>query len=206
MYSEEKAALEDGKPGKGGLMTSFLRTDQQLGKIFEGDRLGGLTVEEISGNIFFINFSGYDIMAKTFAYTMLLLDCASRGARMGGGSTTAACTCRRTMGIRYLVSKAQAVQGCFFPTLIDKKTIIIPTHTGVITVLLAKSHTSTILGRKKPSSNLPKELLSLSLTAKNWPGAKFSQVEFVAVIARSLRDHRYTAVQWPDENLEDTRK
>ena len=38
------------------------------------------------------------------------------------------------------------------------------------------------------------------------PGAKFSQVEFVAVIARLLREHRYTAVQRRGESWEDTRK
>lgn len=38
------------------------------------------------------------------------------------------------------------------------------------------------------------------------PGAKFSQVEFVAVIACLLRDHRYTAVQCQGEGWEDTRK
>jgi cytochrome P450 len=41
---------------------------------------------------------------------------------------------------------------------------------------------------------------------QNCPGAKFSQVEFVAVIARLLRGHRYTAVQRRGESWEDTRK
>ena len=41
---------------------------------------------------------------------------------------------------------------------------------------------------------------------QNCPGAKFSQVEFVAVLACLLRDHRVNAIQNPGKSLEQTRK
>lgn len=41
---------------------------------------------------------------------------------------------------------------------------------------------------------------------QNCPGAKFSQVEFVAVLACLLRDHRVNAIQNPGESFEQTRK
>lgn len=41
---------------------------------------------------------------------------------------------------------------------------------------------------------------------QNCPGAKFSQVEFVAVLARLLRDHRVGVVRAPNESSEEARK
>jgi cytochrome P450 len=41
---------------------------------------------------------------------------------------------------------------------------------------------------------------------QNCPGAKFAQVEFVAVLAYLLRDHRVVVVREPDESFEKARK
>lgn len=41
---------------------------------------------------------------------------------------------------------------------------------------------------------------------QNCPGQKFSQVEFVAVIAVLLRDHRVSVVRKVGENIEEARK
>lgn len=78
MLDEETTALNKGKSGSGGLMTSFVRA---LNVKQKEDAKGsassstpkGLTVDEIFGNIFVINFAGHDTTANTLAFSMLLL-------------------------------------------------------------------------------------------------------------------------------------
>jgi len=79
MLKEENVLFEEGKAGTGTLMTSFVRalgmsrkeaasqvqSKQQPSK--------GLTVDEIFGNIFVINFAGHDTTANTLAFAMILL-------------------------------------------------------------------------------------------------------------------------------------
>ena len=77
MLNEESALVEQGKPGSGSLMTAFVRALKNPDKEdFEGTGGSGpkgLTVEEILGNIFVINFAGHDTTANTLAFAMLLL-------------------------------------------------------------------------------------------------------------------------------------
>lgn len=73
LFEEEKFALRVGKPGKGGLMTSFVRAMDQQGEFMNKRKARGLTVEEIYGSFFVINFSGYNPTAKPFAYALLML-------------------------------------------------------------------------------------------------------------------------------------
>ena len=75
MFSEEKRLLAAGKTGTGNLMSSMVRAtgvEQQSSKDKAG-RPQGLTINEILGNIFLINFAGHDTTANTLAYSMLLL-------------------------------------------------------------------------------------------------------------------------------------
>ncbi|KAI0536631.1 cytochrome P450 [Xylaria digitata] len=79
MLEHETKALKDGMPGSGGIMTAFARalkthseetnSSQPSTEIFKK----GLSVDEIFGNIFVINFAGHDTTAVTLAFTMLLL-------------------------------------------------------------------------------------------------------------------------------------
>jgi hypothetical protein len=80
MLDEETSLLKEGKTGTGSLMTSFVRaldTHQKDGVIVKGSDSQslpkGLTVDEIFGNIFVINFAGHDTTANTLAFSMLLL-------------------------------------------------------------------------------------------------------------------------------------
>ncbi|KAI1299045.1 cytochrome P450 [Xylaria venustula] len=80
MLDRETEALTKGVPGSGGIMTSFaraLRVHNQEAKDPEqknSDNVKkGLSVEEIFGNVFVINFAGHDTTAVTFAFSMLLL-------------------------------------------------------------------------------------------------------------------------------------
>lgn len=69
MFKTEKALLEQGKPGTGTLMSSFVR--ESTGG--PGSSKTVLTLEEILGNIYVINFAGHDTTGGTLAYVLFLL-------------------------------------------------------------------------------------------------------------------------------------
>ena len=80
MLDEETSLLSRGEKGTGSLMTSLVRaldTHQKDASIVKNDAdqspAKGLTVNEIFGNIFVINFAGHDTTANTLAFSMLLL-------------------------------------------------------------------------------------------------------------------------------------
>lgn len=67
VVKEEKIAIQDGKPGSGGLVTSLVRAIDHTSK------RGVLTFDETLGNIFMINFAGLDTTANVLAFTILRL-------------------------------------------------------------------------------------------------------------------------------------
>jgi hypothetical protein len=74
MLDEETSMMNRGEKGSGSLMTSFVRaldTHEKEGSKTSGTR--GLSVDEIFGNIFVVNFAGHDTTANTLAFTMILL-------------------------------------------------------------------------------------------------------------------------------------
>jgi cytochrome P450 len=80
MLDEETSLLERGKTGTGSLMTSFVRAldthqkeEATVKSSADQSPSKGLTVDEIFGNIFVINFAGHDTTANTLAFSMLLL-------------------------------------------------------------------------------------------------------------------------------------
>ena len=80
MLDEETSLLDQGKTGIGSLMTSFVRAldmhqrrEADVTNTASQSPLKGLTVDEIFGNIFVINFAGHDTTANTLAFSMLLL-------------------------------------------------------------------------------------------------------------------------------------
>lgn len=80
MLNEETNLVNQGEKGTGSLMTSFVRaldSHQKEEAAVKGDAgqspPKGLTVDEILGNIFVINFAGHDTTANTLAFSMLLL-------------------------------------------------------------------------------------------------------------------------------------
>ncbi|KAF2756458.1 putative cytochrome P450 monooxygenase [Pseudovirgaria hyperparasitica] len=79
MLHEELRAHELNKSGSGGLMTSLIHAHHanQSNNDRAEDPAGrlprGLSVDEIFGNIFVINFAGHDTTANTLAFAMLLL-------------------------------------------------------------------------------------------------------------------------------------
>ncbi|KAK3316891.1 putative cytochrome P450 [Apodospora peruviana] len=80
MLEEEKAALKEGRPGVGGIMTAFVHSlivhEKEMAqgmdpKAISVDGKKGLSQEEIFSNMFVINFAGHDTTANTLAFCML---------------------------------------------------------------------------------------------------------------------------------------
>lgn len=80
VYEEEKTSIAEGKPQANNLMTSLIRSASQNVAEPRGDHdsnheNGGLTENEIYGNIFVFNFAGHDTTAHTLAFAVVLLAC-----------------------------------------------------------------------------------------------------------------------------------
>lgn len=74
MLEEETAALNQGNAGAGSLMTSLVKASNTYeASNKDSKNAKGLSVEEIFGNIFVINFAGHDTTANTLAFAAYLL-------------------------------------------------------------------------------------------------------------------------------------
>lgn len=85
VLAEEKELISQRKPGAGNLMSSLVRASeealqseaskQQTVGRFEATshQSGGLTIDEIFGNMFVFNSAGHETTANTLAYGILLL-------------------------------------------------------------------------------------------------------------------------------------
>jgi cytochrome P450 len=73
MLEEETTAYKQGMQGTGGLMTSFVRASNTHEAKTGSSQRQGLSVEEVYGNMFVINFAGHDTTANTLAFSMYLL-------------------------------------------------------------------------------------------------------------------------------------
>ena len=86
LYEEEKQAMLHAKPRSNNLMTSLVRASQEMAQAAAADadagqekgavsrhEQGGLTENEIYGNIFVFNFAGHDTTAHTLAFGIVLL-------------------------------------------------------------------------------------------------------------------------------------
>lgn len=81
MLEEETSALRENRSGSGGIMSSFVRalsvhereaaTSPEITASKDGKR--GLSVDEIFGNVFTLNFAGYDTTAHTLGFALYLL-------------------------------------------------------------------------------------------------------------------------------------
>lgn len=75
MLDEEMRSLSQGAKGSGSLMASFIRAGDNYSTRPNSvnTQIKGLSVGEIFGNIFVINFAGHDTTANTLAFAVLLL-------------------------------------------------------------------------------------------------------------------------------------
>lgn len=71
VYEAEKKTIAEGKDSGRNLMTSLVRASQESAASEDGT--GGLTENEIYGNMFVFNFAGHDTTAHTLAFAIFLL-------------------------------------------------------------------------------------------------------------------------------------
>jgi len=73
MLEEEMTAFKQGTSGAGSLMTSLVRAANTHETKTDGSQNQGLSIEEVYGNMFLVNFAGHDTTANTLAFSILSL-------------------------------------------------------------------------------------------------------------------------------------
>ncbi|KAJ5710783.1 cytochrome P450 [Penicillium malachiteum] len=269
MLNDETKALNEGKPGSGSLMTTLVRAmDIQKASTkneTSNETQKGLSVDEIFGNIFVINFAGHDTTANTLSFVMLLLaaypevqdwvaeelewipeDLKGRYSELSPKLNRCRALMLETLRIFPPVPcLPKFTYGSPQPLKLQDKTIVIPQNSGVLINLVNTQSSSTYWADPftwKPArwvTNAPTTESDPALlrdperihtpkigstdptderlvtparcTYFPWadgghscPGNKFSQVEFVAVMAKLLRHYRVRAVPNPGESSEQT--
>lgn len=260
MLEQETSALEQGESGSGGLMTSFVRalrtheTEETKEAVSPSSRSKGLSVDEIFGNIFVINFAGHDTTANTLAFAVLLLAAnpevqdwvaeelknvlpSSDRASWIYESTFPQCRRCRAVLLETLrlyppimsLPKWSNNQPQTLP--LGDRSLNVPPNTGVMPSLLAIqtlpkywpdplvwkpyrwiSHSA--VDPPKVTNSLHEELIESTPNTyfpwsdgpQNCPGEKFAQVEFVAVLAALLQEHRLQVIPRDGETNESARK
>jgi cytochrome P450 len=115
MLDEELAALNRGEKEGGGLMTSMVRGLDMHQK----DHTKGISINEIFGNLFVINFAGHDTTANTLAFAMLLL-----AAHPEVQDWVAEEVVHLTEGLEY----ADWEYNALFPKLLRCRTVMVSIH------------------------------------------------------------------------------
>ncbi|KAJ6101788.1 cytochrome P450 [Penicillium sp. IBT 16267x] len=270
MLNDETKALSEGKPGSGSLMTTLVRAmdieNESTRNEMSGASSKGLSIDEIFGNIFVINFAGHDTTANTLSFAMLLLsaypevqDRVAEELQSIPEDTKGHYSdifpklnrCRAIMleTLRLfppVPSLPKLTYGSPQSLKVKDKTIVIPQNSGLLINLLnthispdywvepfswkparwvttssaSESDAALLLetGRiltPKVGSTAPADeravtparctYFPLADGGHSCPGNKFSQVEFVAVIAKVLRYHRVRAIPTPGETCGQTR-
>ncbi|GKZ57622.1 hypothetical protein AnigIFM60653_012028 [Aspergillus niger] len=252
MLNEETKALNTGSAGSGGLMTSFVRAMDLKQKVDEegktktsGSPPKGLTVDEIFGNIFVINFAGHDTTANTLSFGLLLLAAYPEvqdwvAEELDGLDEDNIKEHYGELFPRLLRCRAVLLETLrLFPPIVSlpkwtndepqslrlgDRDIMIPPHVGVHPSLLDMhihpqywedplTWKPSRWITKSASGDASEAIITPSRSTyfpwsdgpQNCPGNKFSQVEFVAVMAALLRSHRVHPVANPGESPKETR-
>ncbi|PWY64733.1 putative cytochrome P450 monooxygenase [Aspergillus sclerotioniger CBS 115572] len=247
MLNEETRALNEGQAGAGGLITSFVRAmDLKQKEDAKGKASGsppkGLSIDEIFGNHFVINFAGHDTTANTLSFAMVLLaaypevqDWVAEELHMSrdtkGQYTDLFPKLNRCKAIMLealrlfppIPTLPKRTNNQPQPLKVGERTVIIPpnifVHPGLLSMHLHPQHwesppiwkpsrwvtSATTLEDEQVITPQRCTYFPWSDGPQNCPGNKFSQVEFVAVVATILREHRIHAVPEPGETFEDTR-
>ena len=77
MVQRERAEYLQGKTGDGNLMSSLVQASEEAARAGEKNEVarGGLTDEEIYGNLFIYNFAGHETTANILAYAVAFMAC-----------------------------------------------------------------------------------------------------------------------------------
>ncbi|KAF2015678.1 cytochrome P450 [Aaosphaeria arxii CBS 175.79] len=238
MLDEETRLLSEGKKGSGSLMTSFIQAQarSERSKDTGSNAPQGLSVDEIFGNIFVINFAGHDTTANTLAFSTLLLAAHPAVQEWVAEEVTSVISGKPEEEWNYadLFPRLKRCQAVLLETLrlyppimalpkstneypqplqVGDRRIVIPPRTGVQPNIIAtQTHPqywgpdprawrpsrwiTTSSGDQEGLVTPPRDtFLPWSDGPQNCPGMNFSQVEFVAVLARLLFRHRLQVIK-----------
>ncbi|KAF7887020.1 uncharacterized protein EAF02_003667 [Botrytis sinoallii] len=230
MLDEESTLLKEGKVGSGTLMTSFVRAlgvhqkeEMVPSRQTAQSASKGLTVEEIFGNIFVINFAGHDTTANTLAFSMILLAAYPEVQDWVAEELQEVIkdTADESLEYEKVFEKLNRCRAVLLETLRQFPPIMaLPNILGIQmhpkywedpslcnpsrwieSTPDPTSHTGT-LNTEKVITPATSTFFPWSDGPQNCPGQKFSQVEFVAVLAILLRHHRVSVVQNDNETPE----
>ncbi|KAB8205709.1 cytochrome P450 [Aspergillus parasiticus] len=245
MLDEEVQALNEGKAGSSGLMTSFVRA---MNLKQQDAPSKGLTTDEIFGNIFVINFAGHDTTANTLSFALLLLAAYpevqdwvaeellllanTKGQYAEHFPKLNRCRAVLLETLRLyppIPSLPKWTNDQPQPLKVGDRTIMIPPKVGINLSLLpmhidpqhwedplewkpsrwitpTKLDTATSIEDEQLITPVRCTYFPWSDGPQNCPGNKFSQVEFVAVIASLFRHHRISPVANAGETFQQTRE
>ncbi|KAK7733084.1 hypothetical protein SLS53_008272 [Cytospora paraplurivora] len=227
VYEEEKQAHVKGKSADRNFMTSLVRASQD-----ETDSsLAGLTESEIYGNMFTFNFAGHNTTAHTFTFALNFLAanpniqdwvseeiCHALGGREPHGWSLSSDfpRLRRCLAVMYetlrLYTPVPTSKFCRWAAASTD-----PQYWGDDSLEWRPSRfirspdptsitTGTPLDNEEFSTPERGTYLAWSGGARDCVGRKFSQVEFVAVMASLFRDWRVGPVLRDNETPEGARK
>ncbi|KAF2870624.1 cytochrome P450 [Massariosphaeria phaeospora] len=247
MLDEETSSLNRGEKGAGGIMTSFVRALDAHNKDDGSRGPKGMSVEEIFGNIFVINFAGHDTTANTLAFTMLLLAAFPEVQEWVAEEVRVVTANLDNEQWEYatLFPELKRCRAVLLETLrlfppimnlpkisneqpqtltVEGRTVVVPPVTWIYPCIIAAQTNSQHWPDPlawKPSrwikggeETQPETLITPAKATyfpwsdgpQNCPGVRFSQVEFVAVLACLLRKHRLQAQTLPGESGEKLRE
>ena len=255
MLSTEKNLLAAGEPGTGTLMTSFVRALNDGKKpagakgATEYSSSQGLSIKEVLGNIFAINFAGHDTTANTLSFSMLLLAAHPEVQEWLGEELKALAAAGSEMEYKALFPKLNRCMAVLHETLrlyppvyalpkysptspqllplSDGTVLTIPAGVTVIPSVLAvhmlpeywgedarqwkpqrwiKNDSPADVTKDEFQNPQPDAYFPWSKGVADCPGQKFSQVEFVAVVATLFRSHRVKPLLKTGESLKDAQK
>ncbi|KAF1850415.1 cytochrome P450 [Cucurbitaria berberidis CBS 394.84] len=217
MFEEEMTAFKQGTQGAGGLMTSFVRALNTHEASLEGPKQSwGLSMDDIYGNIFVINFAGHDTTANTLAFSLFLLATEPKVQEWVTEELRAVALDEADWKYGRISAPQRRLQ-------VGDRSILIPANTNTSPSILAvhthPQHWSNQLEWRPlrwitVNNNHEESLITpprdtyfpWSDGPQNCPGVKFSQVEFAAVLALLMRNHQLTIVRQSGETEQQARR
>ncbi|KAH7360821.1 cytochrome P450, family 5, subfamily A [Rhexocercosporidium sp. MPI-PUGE-AT-0058] len=249
MIDEEKAKIGTSMANDN-LMSVLVHASESEGR---GDDRGGLTKEEMLGNLFIYNLAGHDTTANTIGYAVYLMASDSKWQAwireeldvVFSGQTDlgeddyeiAFPKLKRCLAVMYETLRLYGpvviipkTTGAKTATAIDfvRRTYIIPSNTTILVSMTALNSSPHYWGpdaltwrpdrwitNKGDCTGLDTEemmqppkgrFLPWASGPRVCPGKKFSQVEFVAVMARLFRQHFVMPVVNEGESEDDVKR
>ncbi|KAF3016433.1 hypothetical protein E8E14_004771 [Neopestalotiopsis sp. 37M] len=199
MLDDETTAMKQGKAGSGGILSGFVRAlDTHQKEPAAGvSAKKGLSAEEILGNLFIINFAGYDTSAAALAFSMHLLAIHPEVQTWLAEEITAVTSGQAVEEWDYktMFPRLQRCQAILLETLrLYPPIVSVPKWTETRTQILDVGHQTLTI---PPGVYTSPHLIAIHTHPKY-----FRTLEVVAVLAGLFRSHRVSVARKDGESRE----